>query len=125
VSRTKPERGFSGRCGELIAILPSPAAPILVVAEVQPYRRVGNGAKLSIDPVCTPGSGVETRCSRRYSANVRLSNLGSSPVSKPLRSASRARAVLTWLVVLCSTDSKLAIRASMNSSISRRKAAAS
>ena len=56
---------------------------------------------------------------RRYSANVRLSNLG-SPVSNPLRSASRARAVRTWLDVLCSTDSKLAIRASMNSSISRR-----
>jgi hypothetical protein len=45
VSRTKPERVFNGRCGELIAILPSRAAPILVVAEPQPYRRVGNGAK--------------------------------------------------------------------------------
>jgi hypothetical protein len=38
VSRTRPERGSSGRCGELIAILPSRAASILVVTEAQPYR---------------------------------------------------------------------------------------
>ena len=45
--------------------------------------------------------------------------------SRPLRSASRARAVWTWLVVLCSTDSKLAIRESMKRSVSRRRASAS
>ena len=45
--------------------------------------------------------------------------------SSPLRSASRARAVCTWLVVLCRTDSKLAIRESMKRSVSRRSAAAS
>ena len=61
VSRTKPERGFSGRCGELIAILPSPAAPILVVAEVQPYRRVGNGAKLCVISSSTSSAGSRDR----------------------------------------------------------------
>jgi hypothetical protein len=38
VSRTRPERGSIGRCGELIAILPGRAAPILVATEAQPYR---------------------------------------------------------------------------------------
>ena len=38
VSRTKPERGSTGRCGELIAILPSRTAPLLVATDAQPYR---------------------------------------------------------------------------------------
>ena len=62
---------------------------------------------------------------RRYSANVRLFNPSvARRYPWPAAPASRARAVRTPPDVLCSTDSKLAIRASMNSSI-RDKAAAS